>query len=216
MAAGKIKHWKHGWIPLDAYARDIQKQRGSDKSKAPNTSVGIPDLTPSGDHAGAVRRAQEIDQLVPGTKPDPHYQFASQSMRARYTGGVVFPPEKIDRLLTEISLREEGHTDLAADKRAAGLPVPAMMDIHSGDPSPEAQAKRRADRLRALLNGETAAAPHYELPPGAAAGSGKGFFTGGVYLRRDQTQDLIAALNKRFTGRTTLADTQRAAGVYRK
>lgn len=30
MAGGKIQHWKHGWVPLDAFARNILAGRKHD------------------------------------------------------------------------------------------------------------------------------------------------------------------------------------------
>lgn len=39
---GKIHHWKHGWIPLDDYARSIQKSKGQKKERVVQGQVILP------------------------------------------------------------------------------------------------------------------------------------------------------------------------------
>ena len=186
--------------------RDAERRFGQ---AAPNANLGVPDKA-QGDFDGAQRRASEISALVPGLPgggPRPHYQFASQDMRSRYTGGVVFDPAQADALLDFLERNREGMATPDEARRTAGLP------LNTGKGTPEQVAKRRARRLAALLGGEAHAAPHYDLPSGTTAGEGKGYFTGGIYLRVDQTDDLIKALRKRHTGTATSYDVKRAAGL---
>jgi hypothetical protein len=60
VSAGRVRHWKHGWIPLDAYAREIAAgKRQGGVSQVPQKPLHRRDaakLTPPGD---ALARARE-------------------------------------------------------------------------------------------------------------------------------------------------------------
>lgn len=47
MVAGKIHHWKHGWIPLDDYARGILAKREEDQKPKPLDISPYDQLSPS-------------------------------------------------------------------------------------------------------------------------------------------------------------------------
>lgn len=203
---GKVHHWKHGWIPLDSFARGVR----DGKISAPNGDHGIPVRKMPDRSAEAKQYAADIKELAPETNPRPHYQFASQSMGASYDGGVVIDGHEIDALIDRLQRQHEGTSDRLDVNRAGGAPF-RITRAQKG--KPEEIAQRRARRLKQELGLEFAPLPEYQ--PAVEGSSVKGGYTGGLVLGPPTAKDVIDKLDRLHTGTATRLEAKRAAGLRR-
>lgn len=207
----RVHHWKHGWIPLDDYARSRGHNPSKSMAPAPNAAKGLPTRTPKGDFAGANRRADQIAQLVPGIgRPEPHKQFATQDMAEHYTGGVVFHRGQAVALADYVQKMHGGMPNAEDEAFAKGQ---ILSNPNKG--TPHSVAKRAGRKIGNIL-GISGLSPHYELPPGADAGSGKGSYTGGVVAYPHEADQLIKKLAQMAEGEVGLYQAHQASGILNR
>jgi hypothetical protein len=210
MAGGKVRHWKHGWIPVSPEAKAYVAGHGPKPSvfggHAP-TQAGIPKANVKGDLAGGQERASTFEELMPELgQVEPHYQFESQNMPGHYTGGVVLRGGQADVMIDKLE-SSEGTASGASAARAAGFP------INPKKGSPESVAKRRANRIQRALKLPAPPTPEYfKAPTNEVAGRQSGF-TGGVVFSKYVADQTISALRERRTGTTSVFEARRAAGL---
>lgn len=207
MAAGRVRHWKHGWVPLDGYARAIrdgaskkEAQDAYDAEQAPNRARGIPSMGHwKDDPAGGERRAQEIRDLMPGLNPRPHYQFPSQSMPGHYTGGVALSAVDTDEMIARLHRSEEGTASMYQVRKVGGT-LPA----NPNKGTPEQVAVRRARQVKQLAGLSEKPYPEYDIQTHR--------HTGGLVFMPSMADELIDKLNRSYTGTTTREQEFRIAG----
>lgn len=77
--AGRVYHWKHGWIPLDAYARDIVARRGKDRS------LNTGQIKPPADALKRAKERQAAFKAKQAAKPTADDVHSQQSGSYRLT-----------------------------------------------------------------------------------------------------------------------------------
>lgn len=207
MAAGRVRHWKHGWVPLDAYARAIrdgaskqEAQRILSAERAPNADLGLPVSSRwKDDRAGGVRRVQEIRDLLPDLNPRPHYQFPSQDMPGHFTGGVAFDSTDVDKLVDHLHDTEEGTTSRYQERKIEGL-----LPRNPNKGTREQVANRRAREIKRLADMKAKPYPEYDIQTHS--------HTGGLVFMPDMADELLKKLNYSITGTTTPEQAHRLAG----
>jgi hypothetical protein len=211
MVAGKIRHWKHGWIPVSdaakAYKAGVGPKPGSGtpastssrrfnltaQGKSPNNKFGLPTRGVHTDKAGGERRAKAISELVPGIgKVSPFYRGESQDMPGHWTGGVRTSRSQTETLVKHVEKyggrRNEGEANAEADMRQSGIPIPdskASQRIQADD-----YAKRLAAVIPALKPGTKAGmpGPYYSQDGKLPNGS---YYDGGLVFSDLQADALI-------------------------
>jgi hypothetical protein len=219
MARNRVQHWKHGWIPVSPEAKAYMAGRGPKpigRNWSPNNASGLPTKRTPDDLDGAQRRVADIKEFFPETNPSPHHQFASQSMAAHYTGGVVFSAEDTDKILDRLESNHEGtasRLDVAEASGEIGL-AKARLVTNTAKGNREEQARRRARRLKNYLGLEFGPRPYYQKVEGELTGRTASGYTGGIVMDRPTTEEFIKRLNERFvSGKTTQYAVRRAGGV---
>ena len=200
MAVGKIRHWKHGWIPVSdaakAYVAGVGPKPSA--SRAPNSRLGLPEVRVKSDRGGGERRGRAISELVPGIGTvEAHYRTESQDMPGHYTGGVHTTRMQTDTLVNHLERygrKTEGEANLAQDARMAGQPI-----TPSSKSSRMEQANNYANRIAAVvpeLSGSNKPLPYYAPKP-LPSGS---YYDGGLQFSPEQADALIDYLGDSVHG----------------
>lgn len=212
---GKVYHWKHGWIPVSPEAKAYVAGHGPKPSAvgAPNEKLGLPSRGGTDRFAEGQQRAADLEELMPGLgRVEPHYQFASQDMRAHHTGGVVLAAHQADFMIDELQRTHEGTATRTDTFRAAGggrAPLPSSV----GKYKPREVAERRARRIKEALDLKYTPTPEYQPILRGPNGSPEQGYTGGLVFQPTVADDLLDKLEQRFTGTTTHRQSRKAAGL---
>jgi hypothetical protein len=225
MAAQRVFHWKHGWIPLDRYA---ELEKGSGRKSAATGAAGKLDAAREAyigaqphrqwmreaahdaqNKKAAQARVDKLRQFLPAElTPSPHKQASVRNFElggtipAHHTGDIVFSRAQTRALVRWAAQNNEGGADRVDAAEASGQGA----RIVSGSHGPEAEAKANARLLKSLLGLSQAPLAHLPSKNGA---------TGGIQVPADLADELAARLGALHTGMATSADVARAGGSRR-
>lgn len=209
----KVRHWKHGWIPVSPEAKAFMAGRGpkpgsGDVGPVPNAKRGMPVASLNAytkAQADAEDRAAELNALA-GTNARPHFQFASQDVPAHYSGGVIIGADDADRMIRDRIFGDQAEGGLSAMAlRQTGRDLPANWNRGK----PDEMARRRIRMLGDKLDIDTDGI----YPEWEPQGNGEGIYTGGMVIYPSAADRMIKSLNNTYTGPLTQWQMDREAGL---
>lgn len=119
MVGGKIRHWKHGWIPLDAYALAIKQ--GESHGSGPTLTRDQYEVMRPGREWSAEKRSEILSTL----RTSPQGKILADTLERFQDGG------SINRLRTKIEQRLQGEEIDATSRDRVDALLGAIRDAPS-------------------------------------------------------------------------------------
>jgi len=109
MAKGKVHHWKHGWIPLDAYARDVLAKRAAGKHPSLALKTAAPERS---------SRLPRGGELLGALKTDGGFTYDPKKgalVRVGTVNGIAVARPGTERLVGKGDVSREDFANAVAD-----------------------------------------------------------------------------------------------------
>jgi len=153
MAKGKIHHWKHGWIPLDAFARaQVAKRQGK-------TTFKLTDAPTVEEHVKTVRRRTAAEKVgeppkrtrkppnwVPPADNKPKWNPPSDAAKVAMTKKALAKDQKI----SDAALMRKNYSDMSPAEKIRAA------EIMYGANSPKAKAARKTIMAKVMADVDAA------------------------------------------------------------